>query len=175
MLAFILPATATKRKPFLATGFAFRPSSHASRGDDRSSRTVSCFTRQSRIAPCGRHRGRVSHGRQRWRSMRSRTTFYLHFRSQDDLLMYYHETVVSAFHFGPSYPRSRAALLTPDVPPGIIAAYRHLLDARAPLAASCARRACSYCSACVIGAPRILPQAWTLPLPMLRARSRSAC
>ena len=63
-----------------------------------------------------------------------RTTFYLHFRSKDELVMHCHEDIVSAFHFGPRYPRSRAALLSPEVPPGVIAAYRHLQDARAPLA-----------------------------------------
>ena len=63
-----------------------------------------------------------------------RTTFYLHFRSKDELLMQCHEGIVSAFHFGPRYPRSREALLSPEAPPGLIAACRHLQDARAPLA-----------------------------------------
>lgn len=62
-----------------------------------------------------------------------RTTFYLHYRSKDDLFMGCHEQVVSAFHFGPRTPHSREELLSPDVPPGITAAYRHLGDVRARL------------------------------------------
>lgn len=59
---------------------------------------------------------------------------YLHFQSKDDLLLHCHETIASAFHFGPRYPRSRDALLPPEPPPGVIAAFRHLQDVRVPLA-----------------------------------------
>lgn len=62
-----------------------------------------------------------------------RTTFYLHFSSKDELLMSCHEVIVSGFHFGPRYPLSREELLTPEAPPGMTAAYRHLAGARALL------------------------------------------
>ena len=62
-----------------------------------------------------------------------RTTFYLHYSSKDDLFMSCHEAIVSEFHFGPRYPRSREELLAPEAPPGMTAAYRHLDDARALL------------------------------------------
>ena len=63
-----------------------------------------------------------------------RTTFYLHYRSKDDLFMDCHEAVVGAFHFGPRYPLSREELLAPEASPGMAAAYRHLAEARVPLA-----------------------------------------
>ena len=59
-----------------------------------------------------------------------RTTFYLHYQSKDDLFTSCHETIVSEFHFGPLYPLSRKELLSPEAPPGMISAYRHLEDAR---------------------------------------------
>ena len=58
-----------------------------------------------------------------------RTTFYLHYSSKDELFISCHEAVVSEFHFGPLYPLSREELLSPEAPPGMIAAYRHLEDA----------------------------------------------
>ena len=60
-----------------------------------------------------------------------RTTFYLHYSSKDDLFMSCHEAIVSEFHFGPLYPHplSREALLSPEAPEGMTAAYRHLEDA----------------------------------------------
>jgi AcrR family transcriptional regulator len=60
-----------------------------------------------------------------------RTTFYLHYSSKDELFMSCHEAIVSAFHA--LHPRSRGELLSPEAPRGMIAAYRHLLDARALL------------------------------------------
>jgi AcrR family transcriptional regulator len=62
-----------------------------------------------------------------------RTTFYKHFNSKDDLFMSCHETIVSEFRLGPLHPLSRAELLSPDAPPGMIAAYQHLEEARALL------------------------------------------
>ena len=62
-----------------------------------------------------------------------RTTFYLHYSSKDELFMSCHEAMVSEFHFGPLYPRSREELLSPEAPPGMTSAYRHLEDARALL------------------------------------------
>jgi len=64
-----------------------------------------------------------------------RTTFYLHYRSKDDLFMSCHEAIVSEFHSGPLYPHplSREELLSPEAPPGMTSAYRHLKDARARL------------------------------------------
>ncbi len=60
-----------------------------------------------------------------------RTTFYLHYNSKDDLFVSCHETIVSDFHLGPlsRHPLSREELLSPQVPPGTTAAYRHLEDA----------------------------------------------
>jgi AcrR family transcriptional regulator len=60
-----------------------------------------------------------------------RTTFYLHYSSKDELLMGCHKAVVSEFHS--FHPRAREDLLSPEAPPGMISAYRHLLDARALL------------------------------------------
>src|SRR5258708_22417388 len=62
-----------------------------------------------------------------------RTTFYLHYNSKDDLFMDCHEAIVSRFHFGPLHPLTRDELLSPEAPPGMIAAYRHLEGARALL------------------------------------------
>jgi AcrR family transcriptional regulator len=63
-----------------------------------------------------------------------RTTFYLHYTSKDDLFMHCHEAVVSAFHVEAHASLSREALLSPDEPPGMRVAYRHLAEARALLA-----------------------------------------
>jgi AcrR family transcriptional regulator len=60
-----------------------------------------------------------------------RTTFYLHYRSKDELFMSCHEAIVSEFHS--LHPRAREELLSLEAPPGVISAYRHLLDARALL------------------------------------------
>ena len=62
-----------------------------------------------------------------------RTTFYLHYSSKDELFMSCHEAIVSEFHFGPLYPLSREELLSPEAPPGMTSAYRHLKDAWARL------------------------------------------
>lgn len=62
-----------------------------------------------------------------------RTTFYLHYSSKDELFISCHEAIVSEFHFGPLYPLSREELLSPEAPPGMTSAYRHLEDARALL------------------------------------------
>lgn len=60
-----------------------------------------------------------------------RTTFYLHYSSKDDVFMSCHEAIVSEFHS--FQPGSRAEPLSPEAPPGMTAAYRHLLEARALL------------------------------------------
>jgi len=62
-----------------------------------------------------------------------RTTFYLHFNSKDELFMSCHEVVVREFHIGALHPLSREELLSPEVPAGLISAYRHLEDARGML------------------------------------------
>ncbi len=64
-----------------------------------------------------------------------RTTFYEHYNSKDDLLMSCHEAIVSQFQSGLLYPHplSREELLSPEAPPGMISAYRHLEEARARL------------------------------------------
>jgi AcrR family transcriptional regulator len=65
----------------------------------------------------------------------ARTTFYVHYTSKDDLFISCHEAIVSDFQSGPLYPHplSREELLSPEVPPGMIAAYQHLDEARARL------------------------------------------
>jgi AcrR family transcriptional regulator len=62
-----------------------------------------------------------------------RTTFYLHYNNKDELFISCHEAIISEFHFGPRCPRSREELLSPEAPPGMTAAYRHLEEARALL------------------------------------------
>ena len=62
-----------------------------------------------------------------------RTTFYLHYSSKYDLFMSCHEAIVSEFRIGPLHPLSREELLSPEAPPGMTSAYRHLEDARALL------------------------------------------
>lgn len=62
-----------------------------------------------------------------------RTTFYLHYGSKDDLFISCHEAVIGKFRFGPRHPLSRAELLAPEAPPGMVSAYRHLRDTRALL------------------------------------------
>lgn len=64
-----------------------------------------------------------------------RTTFYVHFSNKDDLFLSCHEVIVSEFQSGPLFPHplSREELLSPEVPPGMTVAYRHLQEARARL------------------------------------------
>jgi AcrR family transcriptional regulator len=62
-----------------------------------------------------------------------RTTFYAHYSSKDELFLSCHEAVVSEFHFGPLHSVSREELLSPEAPPRVISAFRHLLDTRALL------------------------------------------
>ena len=62
-----------------------------------------------------------------------RTTFYLHYKSKDELFIRCHEAIVSKFRIGPLHPLSREELLSLEAPPGMTSAYRHLEDARALL------------------------------------------
>ncbi len=62
-----------------------------------------------------------------------RATFYLHYSSKDELFMSCHETILGGFHSGPLHPLSREELLSPDAPPGMALAYRHLEETRAML------------------------------------------
>jgi AcrR family transcriptional regulator len=59
-----------------------------------------------------------------------RTTFYLHYGSKVELFMSCHEAIVSEFRSGPLHlnPLSREELLSPEAPPGMAAAYRHLKE-----------------------------------------------
>ena len=62
-----------------------------------------------------------------------RTTFYVHYSSKDELFITCHEAIVSKFRIGPLHPLSREELLSPEAPPGLTSAYRHLEDAQALL------------------------------------------
>ena len=59
-----------------------------------------------------------------------RTTFYQHYDSKDELFIGCHEAIDSKFYLGPHHPLSRAELLSPETPHGMIAAYQHLDGAR---------------------------------------------
>lgn len=63
----------------------------------------------------------------------ARTTFYVHYNSKDELFMSCHEAIVNQFRFGPLYPLAREELLSPQAPAGMVAAFRHLEDARTRL------------------------------------------
>ncbi len=64
-----------------------------------------------------------------------RATFYVHYRSKDDLFMSCHEAILHDFQSGLlySHPLSREELLSPEAPPGLADAYRHLEAARTQL------------------------------------------
>jgi AcrR family transcriptional regulator len=62
-----------------------------------------------------------------------RTTFYLHYNSKDELFLTCHEAMVREFPIGPLHPLSREELLFPEAPTGLIAAYKHLEEARGML------------------------------------------
>jgi AcrR family transcriptional regulator len=59
-----------------------------------------------------------------------RTTFYVHFGSKDGLFMSCHEAILREFQFGSPHHLSRESLLSPEAPPGIVSAFRHLEQAR---------------------------------------------
>jgi len=61
----------------------------------------------------------------------ARTTFYVHYSSKDELFMSCHEAIVRDFHFGPHHLLSREEILSPEAPPGMLLAFRHLEEARA--------------------------------------------
>ena len=62
-----------------------------------------------------------------------RTTFYHHYNSKDELFMSCHEAIVREFHIGLLHPLSREELLSPEIPPDMTSAYRHLEEGRALL------------------------------------------
>jgi len=62
-----------------------------------------------------------------------RTTFYQHYRSKDELFINCHKAIVNEFYAGLFYSLSRRELLSPEVPQGLTAAYRHLQEGRAHL------------------------------------------
>jgi AcrR family transcriptional regulator len=62
-----------------------------------------------------------------------RTTFYLHYNSKDELFMSCHEAIISEFHLGLLHPLTRGELLSPQIPPEMTSAYRHLEEGRALL------------------------------------------
>lgn len=62
-----------------------------------------------------------------------RTTFYLHFKTKDELFISCHEAMVSKFPIAPLHPLSREELLSPEAPEGLKSAYQHLEDSRAML------------------------------------------
>jgi AcrR family transcriptional regulator len=62
-----------------------------------------------------------------------RTTFYLHYSSKDELFMDCHQVIVNKFRIGSLHPLSREEMLSPEAPPTMTSAYRHLEEARAML------------------------------------------
>lgn len=62
-----------------------------------------------------------------------RTTFYVHYSSKNELFMSCHKAIVGEFHFGQLHLLSREELLSPEVPSGMLSAFRRLDDARALL------------------------------------------
>jgi AcrR family transcriptional regulator len=60
-----------------------------------------------------------------------RTTFYLHYRSKDDLFMGCHEAIVSEFQSRPFHyhPLGREELLSPAAPAEMVLLYQHLEEA----------------------------------------------
>lgn len=62
-----------------------------------------------------------------------RTTFYLHYNNKDELFISCHEAMVREFPIGALHPLSREELLSHEAPAGLIAAYKHLEDARGML------------------------------------------
>jgi len=62
-----------------------------------------------------------------------RTTFYLHYKSKDELFMRCHEAILSTFHIGLLHPLSQEELLSSEIPPEMASAYRHLEEGRALL------------------------------------------
>jgi AcrR family transcriptional regulator len=67
------------------------------------------------------------------RAQVGRTTFYLHYRSKDELFLHCHEAIISQFQIGLHSIDAREELLALAAPPGMISAYRHLAEARAHL------------------------------------------
>jgi len=67
------------------------------------------------------------------RAKLGRTTFYLHYNSKDELFMSCHEAIISEFHLGLLHPLTREELLSPQIPPEMTSAYRHLEEGRALL------------------------------------------
>lgn len=67
------------------------------------------------------------------RAQVGRTTFYLHFRSKDELFLHCHEAIISRFQIGLDAIGSQEDLLALATPPGMISAYHHLAEARAHL------------------------------------------
>lgn len=59
-----------------------------------------------------------------------RTTFYLHYKSKDELFMSCHESIIRDFHIGLLHPLSREELLSPEIPGQLTSAYRHLDEGR---------------------------------------------
>ena len=62
-----------------------------------------------------------------------RTTFYLHYNNKDELFMSCHEAIISEFHLGLLHPLTREELISPQIPPQMTFAYRHLEEGRALL------------------------------------------
>lgn len=59
-----------------------------------------------------------------------RTTFYLHYRSKEELFIACHEAIASQFDFGRCHSLSREDVLSPEAPPGMASAFRHLEEVR---------------------------------------------
>lgn len=67
------------------------------------------------------------------RASLGRTTFYLHYKGKDELFVSCHEAIVNTFQIGPRHALSREELLSAEPPEGVLAAFRHLEEARGHL------------------------------------------
>lgn len=59
-----------------------------------------------------------------------RTTFYLHYKSKDELFISCHEAIVGKFRIGPLHSLTKEEMLAAEAPASTMLAYQHLEEAR---------------------------------------------
>ena len=104
-----------------------------------------------------------------------RTTFYLHFDHKDDLFLSCHDAIINDFQLFQSLDPDD--ILSPNASPGMIAAYRHLRDARRILAAIFQGQGevLSFCGRFEIGVPSKLKTIYEMLLTKLIVPFLSLC